>query len=128
MRQITLLLVGGEYAVCRLAPTEPAPAWAGSAVFSAVTRTDDELSVVCPSNQVPSGIKHESGWRLLKFQGPFAFNEIGILASVLTPLVGAKIPVLAHSTFDTDYLLVHSTRLSEATQALTAAGHVIGPA
>jgi hypothetical protein len=44
---LTLQLVAGEFAVCRLAPTEPVPAWAGSAVFSSITRTEDELSIIC---------------------------------------------------------------------------------
>ena len=120
---ITLLLLPGEFAVCRLSASEPAPAWAGSTVFSAVTRTADELSIICPAPQVPAAIKHDAGWRVLKFQGPFAFSETGILSSVLTPLAAAKISILATATFDTDYLLVKSAQLAEARRALVAAGH-----
>ncbi|HEX7631868.1 MAG TPA: ACT domain-containing protein [Lacunisphaera sp.] len=120
---ITLLLLPSEFAVCRLSASEPAPAWAGSTVFSAVTRTADELSIICPAPQVPAAIKHDAGWRVLKFQGPFAFSETGILASVLTPLAAAKISILATATFDTDYLLVKSAQLAEARRALVAAGH-----
>lgn len=122
---LNLQLIPGEFAVCRLPATEPVPAWAGSGVFSSVTRTADELSIMCPTAQVPAGIKHESGWRLLKLQGPFAFTETGILAAVLAPLAAAKIGILATATFNTDYVLVKAAHLDEARRTLEAAGHVV---
>jgi hypothetical protein len=123
MPRIVLQAVAGEFAVCRLLPAEPVPTWAGSAVFSAVTRTAEELSIICPAAQVPAGVKHEAGWSLLKFQGPFAFGETGILAAVLAPLAAEKIGILATATFDTDYLMVKSAQLPEARRALESAGH-----
>ncbi|MBI2815070.1 MAG: ACT domain-containing protein [Opitutae bacterium] len=122
---LTLHLLPGEFAVCRLPPNEPVPAWAGSGDFSSVTRTPDELSIICPAAQVPAGVKPEAGWRLLKFAGPFAFTETGILASVLTPLAAAKIGLLATATFDTDYVLVKAAQLDDALRALAAAGHTV---
>lgn len=122
---LTLQLIPGEFAVCRLPATAPVPAWAGSAVFSSITRTADELSIMCPAGQVPAGVKHEAGWRLLKFAGPFDFGVVGILASVAAPLAAAAISALAVATFDTDYLLVKTDRLEAAVLALTAAGHTV---
>jgi len=115
--------MAGEFAACRLPSTAPVPAWAGSTVFSAVTRTADELSVICPSAQIPAGVKAERDWRLLKFQGPFAFGAVGILASVTGPLAQSGINLLAVATFDTDYLLVKAGRLDDAVRSLEAAGH-----
>jgi hypothetical protein len=125
MPRVVLQLLAGEYAICRLAPDEPVPAWAGSVVFSGVIRVAGELSVVCPSAQVPAGIRQESGWRLFKFQGPFQFSETGILSAVLAPLATAGVSILAQSTFDTDYLFVKATQLEAAVQALAAAGHTV---
>jgi hypothetical protein len=125
MPRVVLQAVAGEFAVCRLPAVEPVPAWAGSALFSSVTRTADELSIICPAAQVPAGVKHEAGWSLLKFQGPFAFTETGILAAVLAPLAAAKIGILATATFDTDYLMVKSAQLSEAQRVLESAGHTV---
>ncbi|MDI1251473.1 MAG: ACT domain-containing protein [Lacunisphaera sp.] len=122
---LVLQLLPGEFAVCRLAPAAPVPAWAGSPVFSSVTRTGDELSIVCPAAQVPVDVKHEAGWRVLKIQGPFAFTETGILASVLAPLAAAKIGILATATFDTDYVMVKAERLEDALHTLAAAGHMV---
>jgi len=122
---LLLQLLPGEFAVCRLPPTEPVPAWAGSAVFSSVTRTSDELSIICPATSVPTNVKAERDWRVFKFQGPFAFTETGILASVLAPLATAKIGILAIATFDTDYVLVKTERLEDALRTLAAAGHKV---
>lgn len=121
----TLQLIPGEFAVCRLPPNESVPAWAGSALFSSITRTADELSVVCPAVLVPPGIKTETGWRLLKFVGPFDFGAVGILASVTAPLAAAGISLLALGTFDTDYVLVKAHQLDDAIRTLEAAGHAV---
>jgi hypothetical protein len=125
---LSLQLIPGKFAVCRLPASQPVPAWAGSSVFSSVTHTADELSVICPAAQVPAGVKHEAGWRLYKFQGPFAFTETGILAAVLAPLAAAKIGILATATFDTDYLLVKAERLADVHRVLKTAGHTVKPA
>lgn len=122
---LILHLLPGEFAVCRLPPAAAVPAWTGSPVFSSVTRTGDELSIICLAAQVPPDVQREAGWRLLKTQGPFAFTETGILASVLAPLAAAKIGILAVATFDTDYVLVKAERLDAALPALAAAGHLV---
>ena len=122
---LTLQLIPGEFAVCRLPSTEPVPAWAGSAVFSSVTRTADELSIICPAAPVPAGIKAERGWRLLKVAGPLDFGAVGILAAVTAPLASAGISLLSLGTFDTDYVLVKADRLDDALRSLEAAGHTV---
>ena len=123
MPGLTLQLVAGDFAVCRLPPNEPVPAWAGSAVFSSITRTADELSIICPAAQVPAAVRAERGWRLLKFTGPFDFGTVGVLASVTEPLARAGISLFAVGTFDTDYVLVKTGRLDDALHTLKAAGH-----
>ena len=123
MPALVLQLVAGDFAVCRLPPAAPVPAWAGSAIFSSVTRTADELSVICPAAAVPAGIKAERDWRLLQVAGPLDFGAVGVLASLTAPLAQAGISLLAVATFDTDYVLVRAARLEDALRALEAAGH-----
>lgn len=122
---VTLELIPGEFTVARLSATAPVPDWSASLIFSAIVRTGDELSITCPATQVPPEVKQERDWRLLKFCGPFAFTETGVLASVLQPLAAANIGILATSTFDTDYLLVKSAHLPRVISALGAAGHTV---
>ena len=123
--QLTLSLLDGEFAVCRLDPLSPVPAWADLAGFSSVTRTADELSVVCRAVRVPPETQCEKGWRCLKVHGPFAFELTGILNSLTGPLARAQIGIFAISTFDTDYLLVKGEHLGKAIEALTGAGHTV---
>jgi hypothetical protein len=125
MPRLVLLLAGSEFAVCRLSASEPVPAWAGSAGFSSVTRTADELSIVCPAGPVPARVKAERGWRLLKIAGPLDFGAVGILVAVAEPLARAGISLLTVGTFDTDYVLVKAERLAEAIRALETAGHTV---
>ena len=125
MPTVTLTLLPGDYAICRLAPDAADPPWARESHVSVIARTPDELSVLCSSEKVPPGTKCEPGWRLFKFQGPFAFTQTGILAAVLNPLAEAAVGILAVSTFDTDYVLVKDTNLSRAQDVLVAAGHVV---
>lgn len=125
MPRVVLQLLAGEFAICRLAPDEPVPAWAGSVVFNSVTRTAGELSVTCPAVQVPAGVRSEGGWRLLKFRGPLAFAETGILSAVLAPLAEAGVTIVAQGTFDTDYLFVKAGQLEVAVRAVETAGHMV---
>ena len=122
-----LSVIPGAYAICRMPATAPLPAWAGKA-FTSVTRTADELSIVCDERHVPHDldgfeVQVERGWALLKIHGPFPLDVVGILASVAKPLADAKISLFALSTFDTDYILVKRIHVNEAIAALTLAGH-----
>jgi len=101
------------------------PSWASAGDFFSVTRTSEELSVVCLANQVPSSLTAETGWRALKVHGPFALSEIGVLAALAAALAHAKVSLFAISTFSTDYLLVSDKNLNAAVAALRAAGHSV---
>lgn len=122
-RRFKLSILTGSFAIVRLAADAALPPWATAGDSFSITRTKDELSVVCPVNQVPPGVTTETGWRALKVQGPFALSEIGILAALAAPLAAAKVSLFAISTFDTDYLLVSEKKLDAAIAALKAAGH-----
>jgi hypothetical protein len=127
MQPLTLSLLPETLAVCRLDPDISIPAWALSGGFFSVTRTRDELSVVCLQRYVPKGVDCERGWRYLKVEGPLDFSLVGILACLTASLASAGISVFAISTYDTDYLLVKAGHITEAVQVLSAAGHLIDP-
>lgn len=118
-----LSVLPGRYAVCRLEPGAPVPSGVLDAAFASVTRTSDELSVVCPEGLAPAGSRVEPGWRAIRLHGPFDFALTGILASVASPLAAAGIGIFALATFDTDFVLVKDADLARALEALRAAGH-----
>jgi uncharacterized protein len=111
--------------VCRLEPRAEIPPWATAAPFFCVTRTPEELSIVCPEERVPGGVACERGWRAFKLEGPFDFGLVGVLASVAAPLAESDVGILAIATHDTDYVLVKEEQLDLATSALRERGHEV---
>jgi hypothetical protein len=127
MESLKLSLLPETLAVCRLDPDASIPAWALSSGFLSVTRTGEELSVVCMQRDIPKGVVYEPGWRTLKVEGPLDFSLVGILACLAASLASAGISIFAISTYDTDYLLVKAERIREAMHVLSEAGHLIVP-
>lgn len=123
---MNLSLSPEKLSVCQLAPDAPIPGWATPALgFASITRTRQELSIVCATSLVPVGVRHETGWRILQVEGPLDFNLTGILASLLTPLAKAGVSIFALSTYNTDYVLLKDEKVPVALQTLRAAGHTI---
>ncbi len=124
-RPLNLELVPGSYAVCRMGAEDPLPAWATTGPFVSLTRTDAELSIVCPQELVPAAVRSEPGWCCLRVRGPLGFGMTGVLASLAAPLAGSGVSIFVVSTYDTDYLMVQSRDLERAISALTRAGHAV---
>ncbi len=122
--RLTLEIVAGELAVCRLDTNAAIPDWASGPITS-ITRTVDELSIVCCQEEVPASVRSELGWRCLRVVGPLEFSMVGVIASFTGILATANIGVFVVSTFDTDLVLVKQADLEPAIESLTAAGHVV---
>jgi hypothetical protein len=120
-----LLLWSETLTICRLERNAPIPEWAMTGWFSSITRTTEELSVVCAQDQVPPGIQKQEGWKALQVEGPLDFSLTGVLASLTEPLAKEGISVFAVSTYDTDYLLVKQEQLEGAIQALLKEGYEV---
>lgn len=123
--QLRFIVLPVLLAVCRFNQDTPIPAWALSGTVFSITRTADELSVVCQQNLVPDGVRCERGWRCLRVAGTMDFSMIGVVASLSTPLAAAGVGIFVISTFDTDYVLVKNDDFSKAVAALRAAGHAV---
>jgi len=113
----------GLYAVVRQSPNAPVPPWAAKGDFTSITRTGDELSLVCPAENLPKEIDPDPRWICLKLQGPFDFSLTGVLLSFISPLSENGVPIFAISTFDTDYVLIPQEHAARATELLRQAGH-----
>jgi putative acetyltransferase len=124
-RQWTLTLLKDSFAVCKLEDNASIPPWATTGNFFSITRTADELSVICRQEVVPDGIPCEHGWRCLRVAGTIPFSVVGVLASLTAPLAEVGISVFAVSTHDTDYLLVKEQDLTAAVGVLQRQGHTV---
>ena len=110
-------------AVCRFEPSAVLPDWIDQPGFYSITRTAEELSVVCSEKRVPAGVASETGWQCFQLLGPFNFSEVGVIFSLTQPLAESGVAVFVISTFDTDYLMVKEKDFNKAIDALTAQGH-----
>ena len=113
------------YAIVRLDPGSELPDWVDKGPFRSVTRTDNEVSVVCRDHDVPEGESAERGWRVLEVLGPLDFSLTGVVSSLVAPLAEEEIPIFLISTFETDYLLVRERDLDDTVEALELAGHEV---
>ncbi|MGB1009791.1 MAG: ACT domain-containing protein [Thiolinea sp.] len=125
IKQRTLTLLPEVFAICRLAPDLPIPQWLlQEASFTAITRTREELSVICPQEWVPTDVElQDRDWRCLKLEGPFELDEPGVMVSMAEPLATAGLSVFAEATYDTDYLLVNDIEVAITT--LRQLGHEV---
>lgn len=124
MTALTLTVLDGRFAVCRLAAGSEVPPWIAQAdTFLTVSRTPTELSVVADESAVPTGIVAQRGYRALRVEGPLPLGLVGVLAAIATPLAAAGVPIFPIATYDTDYLLVPGAQLASAVSALLVAGH-----
>ncbi len=123
--KLSLVPLDGTFAVCRLGADVPLPGWAAGGPFISISRTRDELSVVCRDDEVPVGVRCERGWKCLRVAGTPDLSLVGVLSSLLGPLAEAGVSVFVVSTFDTDYLLVKEADFERAVGVLERAGHAV---
>ena len=94
------------------------------AEFYFIGRTDEELSLVCKTEDTPADTTERSdGWRAFRVRGTLDFSLVGILSKLSGILAENGIGIFAVSTFNTDYILVKEENFDRATAALAAAGY-----
>ena len=129
MPSLPLELLAYKLAITRLEPSAEVPAWASeqNGGFLTITRTPDELSIVCADDLVPESCQSERAYQAIRVAGTLDFSATGILNALSEPLAKARIPIFVISTFDTDYILVKQYDVTQACDVLQQAGHHIRP-
>ena len=120
--KIKLVLVREIFAITQLETGSSFPDWATNAELWSITKTKDEISIVCPQNIVPTEVKSEKDWRCLKIDAILDFSLVGILASLTSALAKEGISIFALSTFNTDYLLVKGKDIDKSITTLLNQG------
>jgi len=121
--KLKLTVLEDLFSVHRFPPDHDIPKQIYESQFYSISKTDSELSIVCSSSILLDSERSETDWSCIKVQGPLNFSLTGILADISDVLAKAKVSIFAISTFDTDYILVKSEKLSVANQALQKAGY-----
>ena len=116
--KLTLSVLPNSFAICQFTSRTQIPSWVFKSSFFSVSKTPDELSIVCDQSLVPPEVKKVDNWRAFKVEGPLDFSLTGIISSLAKPLAENKIPIFVISTYDTDYLLVESKYFISAKEVL----------
>jgi hypothetical protein len=123
MKKLALRVLGETFAINKLAQFAELPSIFAKGEMCFIMRTDEELTIICPDFMAPNNVQSETGWKCIKVDGQQTLKEVGILESITHPLAEANVPILAISTFNTDYVFVMEENLVTAVQALQKAGH-----
>ena len=121
--KLTLQLLNETFTINKLPQFAEIPSILARGEMCFISRTDEELTIVCPDFMAPNNVQQELGWRCLKVDATMKLQEVGILESLLQPISEAGVPIFAVSTYNTDYVFVHDENLVTVVQALQKAGH-----
>lgn len=115
--------INGEFTVCKVKDLSKVNFDSG---FVFVSKTDNEISVVCQTHEVPANAtSQEDGWRAFRIVGTLDFSLVGVIAKISTLLSESRIPVFVVSTYNTDYVLVKQENQIKALGVLSQAGYRI---
>lgn len=91
--------------------------------FWFLSRTDKELSLFCPTDEmVENADEYEHGWIGFRVAGELEFSLVGVLSQIANALAYGKISIFAISTFDTDYVFMKKEKKQEAQGLLELLG------
>lgn len=118
-----LKIINQDFSICKV---EDLSQIDHSDEFYFVSKTDEELSLVCSTNLVPeNAIECDNGWKAFRIQGVLDFSLIGILSRISTLLAENKIGIFAVSTYNTDYILTKEENFDKSIRILERNGYVI---
>ncbi|MBQ4639877.1 MAG: ACT domain-containing protein [Clostridia bacterium] len=94
--------------------------------FYFVGKTEEEISLVCKTEDVPQyTLRREDGWLGFFIDGTLDFSLVGILANIAGLLSQRGISIFALSTYNTDYVLVKKEHFRDALDILAAHGYTL---
>lgn len=118
---MNLKVIDVEFSVCKVEDYSQVDL---NEEFVFVGHTDEEHSLVCPTNLVPdNATEHNDGWKAFRIEGLLDFSLIGILSRISGVLADNAIGIFALSTFNTDYILTKEGDFNKAIEALERAGY-----
>ncbi|MCF6436160.1 ACT domain-containing protein [Pseudoalteromonas sp. MMG022] len=125
MSKQTLQLLSHKFTIHSLDSDAAIPTQVVNANIFFIAKTEDELSIVCPSSIKVDSFAAEDDWRALEVLGPLGFSLTGIMANISGVLAKAHISIFSLSTYDTDYILVKEQQINDAIKALKKDGYLV---
>ncbi len=118
-KKLVLSVLPEKLGICHFAKNSQIPDWAKDISFCSITRTKDELSIVCPQDKIPGGVLVEKDWRAFKLESVSDLFSVGIIASLSQPLASVGISIFNISTYQTNYILVEDKNLKKSAKILS---------
>lgn len=115
---LTLKLLTSSFDIYRLPAKSPLPQQIFTVDYYFIGKTKEELSLVVPQTITIKSDKVEKDWQALMIVGPLDFSLTGILSKIASKLAEENISIFALSTFDTDFILVKSDKITRAIEVL----------
>ena len=116
-----LKIIDGFFAVCKVTALDATQI---QQEFTFIANTDEELSLVCKEQSLPSNTTSlEKGYRLIRIDDVLDFSLVGILAKISGILASHNISIFVISTFNTDYFLIKNNQFDETTRLLKINGY-----
>ncbi len=125
MQQLKFIILAGNYSLCRLNHNDALPSWVFDSSFYTISKTETESSIICETKFVPSPIRNNDGWKLLRIDAVLNLSLTGITAKFSQPLAEAGVNLCVIATFDTDYIMAKEEKLVIAKEALEKAGFIV---
>ncbi len=120
---MTIEKIPYDFSVCKVTDYSQTDLETG---FCFIGKTDEEKSLVCPTDCVPSNtVECDNGWKAMRIQGTLDFSLIGVLSEISSLLAQNKIGIFAVSTYNTDYILTKKENYDKAVNVLADAGYKI---
>lgn len=116
---ISMVLLNQKFSICRFSPNAEIPSTLlGDEGMFHISKTKEELSIVCRNDLSIDAEKTSGPYSCLKVVGPLDFSLVGIISRISEVLRKRDIPVFVVSTFDTDYIFVNNENEGSAIKAL----------
>lgn len=114
-------LLEESFAICSLSPHAALPSWLNYKGYGFVSRSPDELCIICSEEMAPEKQRTEQGWRCLKIEGDDVADVRRVRAELVGLLFNSGIKTLTQSTYKSDYLLFEGPDLPAVQRVLSEA-------
>lgn len=122
MRQFKLVFLKKPLTIYRFEAESAIPDSVWNADFVSISKSSNEVSIVVSNDIKLEAPNTSANWTGFYIEGQLAHDELGILAGISATLAAAHCSIFAISTYDTDYILIPTNKVSQAKNALLATG------
>jgi hypothetical protein len=111
MSQLKLTILANDYTIHQFPEKSIISKNMYNSHFLSISFTENETTVICESNIEINSKKKDDEWTCIKLVGEFDLEIKGVWAKITSIVADAGSPVLAITTYDTDYFLVKTKYL-----------------